>query len=253
MVDEISGVASLHSTSGQAGAVVAQRGLATVQSDVVLPLAGYSEPKPSQASTSLQVVGIYSQLRVRQDELNKAASFLREVGDALGKAAETLDKMGKDLGKIVKIYPPYPTDDPERIDLLNQFGGLRREIEALTFPPPDHLDAVGRLLGREDGKAAEEGKLTPGNDAIVGIPTLDPKAASDEEVKQAFEQVKALKSAVEDIRSGMWKDVVDYVRQADTPEARNHATETRDQLAALGFGQGIATDARQLQQVVESN
>lgn len=252
MVTEISGTASLYSVSSQTGPVVAQRGYAPVQSDISLQ-SGVSTAQSSPETASSQIAGIYSQLQARQDQLAEAASFLREAGGTLDKAAKTLDAMEKGLGKIVKMYPPYPLDDPQRIDLLNQLSGLRREIDALTFPPPEQLDAVGRLLGGEDVKTAEAGKAYPGNDTKSNIPALDPKAASDKEVSQAFEQVKAIKATVEDLQSGMWNDVVAFVRQADTPEAQRHASETRDQLAALGFGQGIATDALHLQQAVESN
>ena len=255
MVTDISGSALLHSIGSQTGAVATQRGLAPVQSEVERQ-SGVSVSQSSTGSTASQVAGLYARLQGRQDELNQAASFLREAGSTLDKAAKTLDALEKGLEKIVKIYPPYPLDDPQRVDLLNKLSGLRKEIDSLTFPPPERLNAVGRLLGGGESQAGNlgvDGNAAPGSDPITDIPALDPKSASDKEVSQAYEQVKLLKSVVEDVQSGIWKDVVDFVQKADTPAARNHAAELRDQLARLGFGQGIASDARQLQQAAESN
>ncbi|MBI4763938.1 MAG: hypothetical protein HY787_04960 [Deltaproteobacteria bacterium] len=37
--------------------------------------------------------------------------------------------------RIIKNYPPYPIDDPERVKFLMSFNGLKREIEQMTIPP----------------------------------------------------------------------------------------------------------------------
>lgn len=55
------------------------------------------------------------------------------------KTIETIDshieRMKAQLGSIVKNYPPFSPDSPERAQYLKSFIGLRREIEQLMIPP----------------------------------------------------------------------------------------------------------------------
>jgi hypothetical protein len=212
-------------------------------------------------SSSAQVSGLYGKLLAQQDSLSKAASVVREVGATVEKADQLLSKMEEKLGAVVKIYPPYPVDNPERISMLNSFGGLRKQIEALTFPPPETLDALGRLLGAQTDANAEN---TVNSEQVTAvslikepmwdIPELDPLAAADEAVSKAYEQVKFMRSTLEDLQVGMWKDVVSFVRQADSSEVQNNASGTRELLAdqaSLGE-QGIGSYASQLVLAVES-
>jgi hypothetical protein len=212
------------------------------------------------ASTSAHVAGTYAQLRGRQEILNQAASVVREVGNTVEKADQLLTKMEDELGKVVKMYPPYPVDNPERVSLLNNFGGLRKQIDALTFPPPETLDAVGRLIGSQEDPNAKDATRTEQQsiaslvkEPMWDIPTLDPQTASDADVSKALDQVEAMKKALEDLQSGMWQDVVSYVNRADTPEAQHEAAGVRDQLTDLGGEIGsIGRNTRQLEAAAES-
>lgn len=257
MVTEISGTGVSHSLASQTGTTAAQRPVGMVRPDD----AGLSRPGASRDKHVLvatQVAGTYAQLRVRQDALNQAASVVREVGDTVEQSDKLLGKVEKNLGEIVKMYPPYPVDSPQRISLLNDISGLRKQIEALTFPPSDTVDAVGRLLGKQkdaadavDDATTKLDTLAAIKDQMWDIPALDPKSASDAEVSKALDQVKAAKSLLEDLKNGMWEDVVSFVKQAQSPEAQNEAAGVRGQLADLG-SLGIGSNASQLNQAVES-
>lgn len=257
MVTEISGAGVGHSVVSQTGTTAVQRPVGTVRpNDVVLSQPDVSRDK--QAVISTQVAGTYAQLRARQEGLNQAASVVREVGDTVEQSGELLGKVEKNLGEIVKMYPPYPIDSPQRVSLLNDISGLRKQIEALTFPPSDAVDAVGRLIGNQKDASGKEGEAATKLDALAAIkdqmwdiPALDPKAASDEEVSKVLDQVKATKSSLEDLKNGMWEDVVSFVKQAQSPEAQNEAAGIRDKLADLG-NLGIGSHARQMDQAVES-
>ena len=48
---------------------------------------------------------------------------------------QLLAAMKDTLDRIIKNYPPYPIDDPERAKFLRSFNGLKHEIEQLTVPP----------------------------------------------------------------------------------------------------------------------
>ncbi len=255
MVTEISGAGVSHSVVGQTGTTAAQRPVGTVRPDD----AGLSRPgvpRDKQAQVSTQVAGAYAQLRVRQDALNQAASVVREVGDTVEQSDKLLGKIENNLGEIVKMYPPYPIDSPQRVSLLNDISGLRKQIEALTFPPLEKVAAVGRLLGNQNDASGSTKNadtkldtLAAIKDQMWDIPALDPQSASDAEVSKALGQVKATKASLEDLKNGMWDDVVSFVKRAQSPEA--HAAGVRGQLADLG-NIGIGSNASQLNQAVES-
>jgi hypothetical protein len=257
MVTEISGAGLSRSVVSQTGTTAEQHLVEMVRlDDAVLPQSDIVRDK--QKLTSSQVAGSFAQLRNRQDALNNAASVVREVGNTVEQAVQLLDKIGNNLGEIVKMYPPYPIDSPQRVTLLNNIGGLRRQIEALTFPPPDTVDAVWRQLGAQTDTTYKEGDVAVTQDAVAAVkdrlwdlPTLDPLAASDVEVSKALDQVEAKKSSLEDLQAGMWNDVVSFVKQVDSPEAQNEAVGVRKQIADLG-GRGIGSNARQLVHAAES-
>ncbi|OYY95904.1 MAG: hypothetical protein B7Y41_01065 [Hydrogenophilales bacterium 28-61-23] len=217
--------------------------------------------REGQATVATQVAGVFAQLQVGQDSLNKAASVVREVGNAVEKAGQLLDKVESSLSAIVKMYPPYPIGSPERVLLLNDLTGLRKQIDALTFPRPDAVDTVGQLLGtRGDAvtKAGDTAVTAVSSDAVKAIkdrlweiPVLDPSVATDADVSKVLGQVKALNSSLEDFQTGMWKDVVGFVRQADSPESKSEATGVRQQIAELGK-RGIGGNGYQLVQAAES-
>jgi hypothetical protein len=155
------------------------------------------------------------------------------------------------------MYPPYPIDSPERISLLNDLDGLRKQIDALTFPPPKSVDELGQLLGFQKESESKAGGVSitqdvveAAKDGLWNIPALESSSASDTAISNTLDQVKALKSSLDELKVGMWKDVVDFVKQAATPESDNKATGVREQIAE--FGRGIGNSVSQLVKAAES-
>lgn len=259
MVNEISGVGLSQPVVGQVGLESVQRANGSVRPEsAVVPGGAATREDQVSVSGSAQVASSFAQLRVGQDVLNKTATVARQLGDAVENAGQLLGKAEDKLGQIVKMYPPYPIDSPERILLLNDLGGLRKQIDALTFPPPAAVDELGQLVGDSKGNGAEGGDVSLASDAVKlvkdrlwEIPELDSSKASDAEVSNVLNQVKALKSSLDDLQAGMWKDVVAFVKQADSLESKNEATGVRAQMAELS-GRGIGSNATQLVQAVES-
>ncbi len=258
MVTEISAAGLGHSVVGQSVAASAQRvaGLSR-PGEVTAELV--ADVRSEQASTSTQLTGAFAQLRVRQDVLHKSASLIREIDQVAGKAEELLNKVDNKLGEIVKMYPPYPIDSPQRVSLLNDIGGLRKQIDALTFPPSDAVDALQKLLSPQMSGSEEVSQLNLSPEAIEDvrtqlwdIPLLDPAEATDEAAASVLKQIRDLKSSIEDLQSGMWKDVVSFVKMADSPESESKATSVREQIADLGV-RSIGSYARELVQAVESD
>ena len=252
MVTEISGAGVSHSVVNQTGITASQRAAESVRPGVAGATTQVGA-RDKQASAATQVAGAYAQARVRQDVLNKAADVVREVASTAEKADQLLGGMEEALGAVVKMYPPYPVDNPERISMLNSFGGLRRQIDALTFPPPDQLDAVAKALGGgtdASGKPEDADKKSAVSmikEPMWDIPLLDPKTASDEEVGKALDEVNALKERMQALQAGMWKDVVYFAQQAETSVVKDEGATIRDLLAELG-DRGIGSSARQLEQ-----
>ena len=256
MVTEISAVGLAHSVVAQSGTEAVPRVaemLRPVRVDLVLPAV-----RDKQASSTTQVAGAYALLRNHQEVLNQAAVTVREVGKTAEEAGQLLSRMEKDLTVLVKIYPPYPLDNPERIDLLNSFGGLRRQIDALTFPPPESLDAVDQVLVDPPDESAkllgkpESLSASLDREPMWDIPFLDPSSASDDEVSKALEHVKSMQGFVEELQSRMWDDVFSFVNRAATPEVESKGADIRDLLGELGEPGGIGRNASQLEAAAES-
>ena len=48
-----------------------------------------------------------------------------------------IEKMKDQLLTIVKNYPPFPIGSEDRVKFLNNYIGLKRQIEKLTIPPKE--------------------------------------------------------------------------------------------------------------------
>ena len=254
MVTEISGAGPRYPVVAQAGATAVQRD-ASLDRALLASEVGKDE---GRLSASGQVAGVYARLLDRQDAMNNAASMLREVGGSMRQAEQALGKMENDLVALVKMYPPYPIGNPDRISLLNSVGVLRKQIEALSFPPQESFDAVERLLAGPEDKGAKNAETAQAGGAFSvmrekmwEIPELNPLAAQDAELGKALGQVRSALDAVEDLKRGLWEDVVAAMHAADSPEAQNEGAAAGKLLAGLG-DRGIGANGHLLQQVAES-
>lgn len=232
-----------------------------IQSPVVRESASNDE-----AARVTQSAGVFAQLRARQELLNQTALVLRDLGLALEESGQILGEMEKELTTIVKMYPPYPIDNPERISLLNSFGGLRKQIEDLTFPPPEAMDALGRVLksGPSSSNAESERSGSSLNVQFFkqpmweNIPALESKSASDEDVNNALEQIRLLSSGLDEFSKGYVLGFFDKVNESDETSFVRRVSDVREQLARLeangdNHGKtGIGGDALRLDQVVDS-
>ncbi|MEW5893016.1 MAG: hypothetical protein AB1697_07745 [Pseudomonadota bacterium] len=185
-------------------------------------------------------------IQKKLESVSLHASYARALAGQDGNTGQMVDRreldrqleaLGIKLGEaetklvgIVKQYPPYAKDHPTRVDILNQITGLRKQIEALTIPPQ-------KLSEKEQALANQ-----------IGFDAPDPLAASDQSVARSLEQVKQAKSAVAQLRAGMWVDIVEATsgeaERAAVAYARNgqeylaqsakSITLSQDVIAALG-------------------
>lgn len=122
----------------------------------------------------------YAKLAKTDDQVSEYARSVREADKALGKVEEKVQDMKSGVLDIIKNYPPFPKGD-ERADYLMSINGLRKELEAMSVPPLKD--------GSEPVFYPRESKL----------PELDPKAASDKELREFADALSWLE---EKIRKG---------------------------------------------------
>lgn len=140
--------------------------------------AGLSKVAAEQQGQTVSISAAAS-IQVNRDKSLEAGKLVREADQVLAKREETLREMDADLQAIVKQFPPFRTDDPNRSRYLESFSGLRQQMESLQVPRPS-----------KDTELPKEIQFPTDYEAL-GIPSLDPTSASDEEVAAAAEKVQA--------------------------------------------------------------
>ncbi len=166
------------------------------------------------------------EVATQQENLSRAAIQVRRTEANLQALDRYLSGMKKNLVELVKMYPPYPMDSPQRVALLNQIQGLRQQVDALVFQVPSRLPFPESA---QDPVAAPESTLLKPSD--LGLPTLDPGNASDAQIGQALVQVEQAQTTVSQARQGMWHDVVRIVGLNSSAQAESQSKAVRGYLA----------------------
>lgn len=160
----------------------------------------------AEGSTTTQAESVRLATRARVmlglDGQHQALAAIRHAQSAFPQIGRLLDKMESALVTVLKQYPPFPLESRERMELLNSIAGLRKQIDALTFPPPDEEQVSLIGAGGTSGGAAEFAFRVGSTDQVLhgypvhsgpeglDLPVLAQKA-SLEEVGLALEQVQS--------------------------------------------------------------
>lgn len=128
---------------------------------------------------TLRATPAYAHLQAIKDSGQHAALADRQRLTQLDEAQRLLREMQKNLTAIVKNYPPFPIESADRQRYLEMVAGLRQQMEALIFPPPDKWGPPPLPGARSDWLP----------------PALDLQA-SDASVGQALETVVAMEDKV---------------------------------------------------------
>jgi hypothetical protein len=155
----------------------------------------------------------------------------REVAIALGaraRAADTtfdrslrlVEDMKSQLTSITKQFPPFAADSSERFQFLNNFSGLRAQIESLTFPPEPK--ASGEWSGVD----------FPPERMDWDVPFLDPANATDEQVQQAEVALERLGQSLMHRRQSFHESMAAVIGENGADHARSLSLELRHRLAA---------------------
>ncbi len=105
-----------------------------------------------------------------KEKRNAIAMTVRQVDATMDTIDDNITRMKDQLLQIVKQYPPFSPDSPDRMNMLKNFGSMRRLIERLSFPP---------VMGDESMDGARM------NPAMETTPTADVRRAALEESRRA--------------------------------------------------------------------
>lgn len=185
----------------------------------------------------MAVLGAQARIRNVQDARTEAALQVRHASEGLDRADELLAKIQDNLTQIIKQYPPLAQDSPQRVAYLNAITGLRKQLEALAFPPEwKRADGENQL----EGVGVDWQKNLPPSPVVlsrtdVAVSVLDPRTATDGQIGQVAAEVDVARSKVAESRAQMWQGVVDFVGKLDAERAAVQADEIRS-FAVLSSG-----------------
>ncbi len=190
---------------------------------------------------------LMAQARDQGEQRAQVASQLRQFQSNLQNADDLLSQIKERLVHIVKQYPPFASDDPQRLAYLNAITGLRKQLDALEFPPEQSTTEVA---SQGKGNGVELPTL-PANPLKqdTPIPGLDTASASDEEVQSALQAIRQMQDKVHEAQGKLWQDVVDFVGgpnpgQDAESNAQAQAGEIRGYVASdSSKGMGLSLSA----------
>ncbi len=88
----------------------------------------------------------FARLQESKEAVQRQAIETREHLSRIDELQQLMRGMRDNLNAIVKSYPPFPQGSEERERYLNLVAGLRKQMEALIFPPREHINPSGPLL-----------------------------------------------------------------------------------------------------------
>lgn len=126
----------------------------------------------------------YAKLARSDDQVSEIAKSVREADKALGKVENAVQDLKKETLHVIKNFPPFPPND-ERVQYLMSINGFRKELQAMDVP------AVAE--GEEPVFYPRESKL----------PELDPKSASEKDLRDYADTLKLLEADIEQAREAL--------------------------------------------------
>lgn len=243
MLNESGGISPLFAVASQVQKPWSARpgsGPQATGQGIIIELADYVGRLSSSTS--------FASIQGQRDQRLEAAVQLRGTDSGLREADELLAALKERLMRIVKQYPPFSQDSPQRITYLNSISGLRKQLDALAFPP----ERETRQSNADDlnwERAIAPGPSLP-SQGDLAIPELDPRSASDDEVATALDAVMAAQQKVTELRASMWEGVVQFVGAANLgpasdARAQSQANEVKGYVTAHP-GQGIGLNVRSM-------
>lgn len=111
-----------------------------------------NDPVPLQKPEASRVA--LGQRQTINSSLNNAAVSIRTADRTMETIGKHISSMKSQLEIIVKNYPPFPPDSDERIRALRSYSAFRKEIDALTIPPPLNIPVLADTAADAEVSAA---------------------------------------------------------------------------------------------------
>jgi hypothetical protein len=221
----------------------------------------FTQHVPQEKLVSVQAelaASRYAHAQEIRERLNMAALGVRQSYQTLDAVERLLGEISSTLSIITKQYPPYPIDNPERIQLLNKAIGMRKQIEALMYPPPDRQQALSpeairsglldnlEMLGPDIEKWLSNTTLQDTRKNMPPLPQLTHDHAEDVEIVAAKDLADAALKEIGKIKTSMWEDVVRFSVKINDDSALDHAktvaqAAARQQFRSIGANIPVLT------------
>jgi hypothetical protein len=207
---------------------------------------GRAEQPESGSGVRAVVSGLHAQIRLAKDAMADAALQIRLTQSHLEMADDVLAQAKANLTQIVKQYPPFAQDSPQRIAYLNAITGLRKQLEALSFPMVREQEGLepGQAKGIDWQEVLPPLPLLP-KQGDLSIPELAPEMATDSDVASALGAVVRTQERVSLMKQGMWDEVARFVGSLDVSRAISQAGEVKAYVASTP-GHGLSVAGSQL-------
>lgn len=200
------------------------RGLDNAKEVNVTPEGGRASGLPTDYSFKVGV----------KEDLTFTALSIRQANGALDQASTLMQKVSNAVDQV-KNYPPYPPGNNDRVKYISSLNGLRKEIEALTFPPVAKTD---------------QPVFYP---RIDRIPVLDTVKATDEDVARFRQSVSSALEGLDAAYAGLHAqaDTISDRINADLPPppANEQSAGQAANEVAVGLShmsRGVASDSSML-------
>jgi len=154
--------------------------------------------KYSATSKNLDTVRAIEQMHAR---LNQLVKGVRETNEGLDRASDVTEQMQSELQQIVKNYPPFSADSPERQRILMSYVSIRKEMERLMVPPPP-APVYEKVQGMWESLFDGSGQIKSDQ-----LPAVD-STSSDGKVKEASIMLDKVDEKLTALSDGITKALV---------------------------------------------
>ena len=159
-------------------------------------------------------------------EFNAVVKSIRIADQAMAEIEANVEQMESEVEMFLKQYPPYPPGSEDRVNYLNRFALLRKQIDQLTVPPDagakyilgsPSTKSTGEweveISGKKTGHAIRRQPVHPGREGLR-LPEIT-SASSDEEVAALHTALGQARKTVQQRRSQLADDAVHVIRSAE--------------------------------------
>jgi hypothetical protein len=157
-------------------------------------------------------------LEVIKSAMDEAANSIRTADHAMHRIGTKIVNMKSTLTEILKQYPPFPPGSEERVAILKRFSALRRQIDALSFPPDDTgAQRILSIAGKDEKGSPSAGPVfsqlginvrrLPVDTGPEGLDIPDlPNDAEDEQISRTLDVLSNAQNILDSKQDLLTKD-----------------------------------------------